>query len=298
MWSEKTRLSVRGRRPRTGSLVFSDHISVGMMVYARLYRLHSQYANTVNTDFRILLLCIMNISQSKSERYFRMSSTIFASLTRLTSFTRFTRFKSFPSPSLGRFSSIFLPESETLPLSLAWFQLTSFCFFSKQPLKNLTFSGSVDYPDVVSIWNTDPNAPLSSVQKTCLGQYSKMPGKYSRGKPVYRNKDRENRFFFIMVFHLLSATLRWKANSIHVFSGFSSWAWTASGTPAIPTDQALADILLQPGKTELGRHGVHTWGHKVSSLKVWILKIWALSLWSFLFSGGKHWHGRGRWRLH
>ena len=92
------------------------------MVYARLYSLHSQYANTVNTDFSILLLCIMNISQSKSERYFRMSSTIFASLTRLTSFTRFTRFKSFPSASLGRFSSIFLPEPETLPLSLARFQ--------------------------------------------------------------------------------------------------------------------------------------------------------------------------------
>ena len=126
-------------------------------------------------------------------------------------------------------------------------------------LWSILFSGSVDYPDVVSIWNTDPDANVLSVHKTCLGQYSKMPGKYSRGKPVYRNNDRGNRFFFIMVFHLLSATLRWKANSIHVFSGFSSRACTASGTAAIRTDQELADTLLLPGPMELGRYGVSDW---------------------------------------
>ena len=32
MWSEKTRLPVRGRRPRTGSLVFEDHIEIRRMV--------------------------------------------------------------------------------------------------------------------------------------------------------------------------------------------------------------------------------------------------------------------------
>ena len=32
-----------------------------------------------------------------------------------------------------------------------------------------------------------------------LGKYSKMPGKYSRGQPVYRNNGRKDRFFFVGV---------------------------------------------------------------------------------------------------
>ena len=32
-----------------------------------------------------------------------------------------------------------------------------------------------------------------------LGQYSKMPGKYSRGQPVYRNNGLKDRFFFVGV---------------------------------------------------------------------------------------------------
>jgi len=54
-----------------------------------------------------------------------------------------------------------------------------------------------DYPDVVSIWNTDPDANVLSVHKTCLGQYSKMPGKSSHGKPVWKHIDRGDRFFFM-----------------------------------------------------------------------------------------------------
>jgi len=62
--------------------------------------------------------------------------------------------------------------------------------------KSFIIEGSVDYPDIVSISNTDPNKPLSSYQQTMLGQYSKMPGKYSRGQPVYEHNNRKDRFFF------------------------------------------------------------------------------------------------------
>ena len=53
-----------------------------------------------------------------------------------------------------------------------------------------------DYPDVVSISNTDPSANYSSSDKSCLGQYSKMTGESSLGKPVWRHKDHKDRFFF------------------------------------------------------------------------------------------------------
>ena len=66
-------------------------------------------------------------------------------------------------------------------------------------IKNVPYSGESDhdFPDVVSIWNKDPDASIWSAQKACLGQYSKMPGKSSRGRPVYKNIDRKDRFFFV-----------------------------------------------------------------------------------------------------
>ena len=65
MWSEKTRLSVRGRRPRTDSLVFSDHIEIRIMVYA------SQVAPYRDLDPQIkpLLKCQTQSSCKKTEQF-------------------------------------------------------------------------------------------------------------------------------------------------------------------------------------------------------------------------------------
>ena len=62
-------------------------------------------------------------------------------------------------------------------------------------IKNVPYSGESDhdYPDIVSIWNKDPDASIWSAQKACLGQYSKMPGKSSHGKPVWKNIDQEDK---------------------------------------------------------------------------------------------------------
>merc|ERR1711909_101778 len=80
-----------------------------------------------------------------------------------------------------------------------------------------------DYPDVISIWNTDPN---THVGHHCLGQYSKMPGKYSHGKPVYGNNDRKDRFFFVgkngLVLQLYVRTRVWRILSCRQEQGSSA----------------------------------------------------------------------------
>lgn len=54
----------------------------------------------------------------------------------------------------------------------------------------------IDYPDVVSIFGSAPADDYTTDAKSCFGFYSKMPGESSRGKPVWKHIDRDNRFFF------------------------------------------------------------------------------------------------------
>ena len=64
-------------------------------------------------------------------------------------------------------------------------------------------STETDYPDIVSIFSTDPKSQNhSSYVKSCLGQFAKMPGENSNGRPVWKHTDRpttgnrKDRFFF------------------------------------------------------------------------------------------------------
>ena len=53
-----------------------------------------------------------------------------------------------------------------------------------------------DYPDIVSISNRDPSENYDSSAESCLGQYSKIAGESSLGRPVWKHKNRKDRFFF------------------------------------------------------------------------------------------------------
>ena len=61
----------------------------------------------------------------------------------------------------------------------------------------VSYSGESDYPGIVSISNTDPDAKLWGPHKSCLGQYSAMEGESSHGAPVYKHNDNAKRFFFV-----------------------------------------------------------------------------------------------------
>ena len=58
-------------------------------------------------------------------------------------------------------------------------------------------STETDYPDIVSIFGTGPSQNYTSTGVTgCFGQFSKMEGVRSRGRPVWKHKSHFNRVFF------------------------------------------------------------------------------------------------------
>ena len=58
-------------------------------------------------------------------------------------------------------------------------------------------NGEPDYPDVVSIFGTNSSENYTVSVAECFGQYSKMQGVSSNGRPVWKHNSRDERYLFL-----------------------------------------------------------------------------------------------------